>query len=98
MNKQDRQNTTIFKRERNSSCLPAPSSPFANVTIGESSTPSRKQGLDKLSGTTRVGLGKGARARREPEGSRPQNLHHLSPERRTRTFPEQSWVLGRQCG
>lgn len=98
MNKQDRQNKTILKRERNSSCLPAPSSPFANVTIGESSTLSRKQGLDKLSGTTRVGLRKGARARREPEGSRPQNLHHLSPERRTWTFSEQSWVLGRQCG
>lgn len=37
MNKQDRQNKTILKRERNSSCLPTPGSPFANVTIGESS-------------------------------------------------------------
>lgn len=63
MNKQDRQNKTILKRERerNSSCLPAPCSPFANVTIGESSTLSRKRGLDKRSGTTHVG--KGARAR-----------------------------------
>lgn len=35
MNKQDRQNKTILKGERDSSCLPAPCSPFANVTRGE---------------------------------------------------------------
>lgn len=58
MNKQDRQNKTILKRERDSRHLPAPCSPFANVTMGESSTLSRKRGWTSRQAPHELGSGR----------------------------------------
>lgn len=63
MNKQDRQNKTILKRKRERereilvACQP-PRSPFANVTMGESSTLCRKQGCANCHAPHTLGSGK----------------------------------------
>ena len=66
-------------------CQP-PRSPFANVTIGESSMLCRKQGPGKQSRTTQAGLRKGARHASSQREADLCILHHLSPERRIYVF------------
>lgn len=73
MNKQDRQNKNDFKKGERETlvCLPAPCSPLANVTIGERSTLSRKQGLESRQAPHKLGRERGHAPARGKHTSEP---------------------------
>lgn len=99
MNKQDRQNKTILKREREREILVAcqpPSSPFANVTMGEEFYTAESRAVQTVMRHTSWAQERSEEGMPRARGKQTSEFCIFSLLNAGRKFSEQSWVLGGQ--